>query len=79
MFIVEEDLFSYNKCTFSHSGSIDSDFDCVHFTFQGFFSLVCGSPGKTINSWIHWQQILQIHNPEMQGYLYLHYYNNKRT
>lgn len=56
MFIVEEDLFSYNKCTFSHSGSIDSDFDCVHFTFQGFFSLVCGSPGKTINSWIHWQQ-----------------------
>lgn len=35
------------QCTFSYSASLDSDFDCVHLTIQGIFSLVW-SPGKTI-------------------------------
>ena len=69
MFIVEN-LLSYNLRTFSYSRSLDSDFDCVHFTMQPFFSPVW-SPGKTINLWIHWQQILPIHNAEICAWVFI--------
>lgn len=60
------------QCTFSHSVSLDSDFDCVHLTIQGILSLVW-SPGKTIlihgftgNKFYHYTML------KCMGYLYLH-------